>query len=333
MVLQACGSVMDASDPYAFYSMLRERAPLVRAETGQWIVSRHADALALLSDRRFAHWQLPYEHSPFDRLMNRWMSLLDPHSGGSVRQELLELLSPARLDGAVREAGAAAEQCLRDRRSIDVIDDFARPFTLAVAAHFLGVPPSVTDPEETVAFKTFLLFAAHDNMMNFIGNAWLALIRDVDAMARLRSDPSLWQTAIDELLRYDSPVQFISLLSREPVDVGDMHISAGEIVWIAVGSANRDPERFASPDRLVLERRDNGHLSFGTGAMKCIGAHLARLEGRVALEILLRLRGATLAGEVAYRQEPPVLRGAEHIFVEYHGVDPAMTDALDAVQT
>lgn len=176
--------------------------------------------------------------------------------------------------------------------------------------------------DDFLAFSTFLLFAAHDNMMNFIGNAFLALHQTPEVAGRLRTEPALWPTAVDELLRYDSPVQFVSASSAEEIELGGISIPPGESIWIGIGSANRDPERFADPDRLIPDRADNGHLSFGLGAMRCVGAGLAKLEGVAALTLALRLENVTLEAPPLWRPSGSVLRGLDSLLLAYEGLAP-----------
>jgi cytochrome P450 len=142
--------------------------------------------------------------------------------------------------------------------------------------------------EELVFSAMFTLLAGHETTMNMIGNGMLALMRNPDALARLKSDPSLIDSALDEFLRFDSPVQVTFRTATEDIEVGGKTIPKGEHAVIFMGAANRDPERFADPDRLDIARVDNHHLSFGAGPHRCIGEVLARVEGRVAFETILR---------------------------------------------
>src|SRR5205823_3893529 len=142
--------------------------------------------------------------------------------------------------------------------------------------------------EELLANAVLLLSAGHETTTNLIGNGTLALLRHPDQAQRLRDDPALVPSAVEELLRYDSPVQFTSRLLRADVALGGQQLRAGQMALLLLGSANRDPEQFADPDRLDVGRPDNKHLAFGLGPHFCLGAPLARLEGRVVFETLLR---------------------------------------------
>lgn len=140
---------------------------------------------------------------------------------------------------------------------------------------------------EVVANCGFLLAAGHETTTSLIGNGVLALARNVGAWDALVADPALVPSAVEELLRYDAPVQMTARRALEDVEVAGVPLRAGRRILLLLGSANHDPERFTLPERLDLARRDNAHLSFGAGAHFCLGAALARVEAQVAFEVLL----------------------------------------------
>ena len=143
---------------------------------------------------------------------------------------------------------------------------------------------------ELVAQVVLLFIAGHETTVNLIGNGTLALLRNPDQLALLRSTPELIGNAIEELLRYDSPVQFTRRIALEPLDLGDgVVVEPGSFVFTILGAANHDPEHFGpDADRLDLTRRDAPHhLSFGGGIHHCLGAVLARAEARVAIGTLV----------------------------------------------
>jgi cytochrome P450 len=141
---------------------------------------------------------------------------------------------------------------------------------------------------ELISTCVLLFIAGHETTVNLIGNGVLALLRHPDQRRLLQENPSLITSAVEELLRFDSPVQRTARVSSEPVEVGGLTIDTGAMVVAAVGAANRDPAQFPDPDHLDLSRRDNRHLSFGFGIHFCLGAPLARVEGQVAIGTLLR---------------------------------------------
>src|SRR5262249_45887561 len=160
-----------------------------------------------------------------------------------------------------------------------------------------------------------LLIAGHETTVNLIGNGTLALLEHPEQLRQLRHDPGLMPSAVEELLRFVSPVETATeRYARQDVTVAGVTIPRGGLAFAVVASANRDERQFAHPDRLDLSRAPNRHLSFGLGAHFCLGAALARMEGQIALATLLRRApGLRLAVEPwALRWRPGlVLRGLE----------------------
>lgn len=141
---------------------------------------------------------------------------------------------------------------------------------------------------ELVSLTFQLIFAGHTTTSHLIGNGTLALLTHLDQFEKLKSDPSLIKSAIDELLRYDAPQQLRARLAVADVAIRGVHIRKGEVVMLALASGNRDPKYFLNPDGLDIARQDNRHLSFGLGIHRCFGVPLARLEGEIAITTLIR---------------------------------------------
>ncbi len=148
--------------------------------------------------------------------------------------------------------------------------------------------PDVLSAEELVAFLVLLLLAGNETTTNLIGNGLLALLSNPQEMARLREHPALLPCAIEEMLRYDSPAQAAVRFARADATVGGVTIEAGTFVFVLLAAANRDPAKFADPERFDISRSPNDHLAFGEGIHHCLGAPLARLQGAIAFESLLR---------------------------------------------
>jgi cytochrome P450 len=141
---------------------------------------------------------------------------------------------------------------------------------------------------EITAMAFLLLVAGHETTVNLIGNGILALMRNPEQFAALRADRSLLPGAIEEFLRYEGPVTNATLrYTTEPTEIGGVTVPAGSFVVLALGSANRDPDRYHDPDRLDVERDVSGHVAFGHGIHYCLGAPLARLEAEIAFTGLL----------------------------------------------
>lgn len=142
--------------------------------------------------------------------------------------------------------------------------------------------------EEVIANSIITLVGGLETTTNLIGNGLLSLLRNPRQLQMVRANPSLFSSAIEELLRYESPIQYTARLAPADVDLGGKSIRRHQAVIAVVGAANRDPERFRDPDRLDITRQDNRHLAFGWAAHFCFGAPLARLEGQIALSTILR---------------------------------------------
>lgn len=192
--------------------------------------------------------------------------------------------------------------------------------------------------DELVAMIFLLLVAGHETTVNLIGNGTLALMQHPDQLEKLRDDPALIKPAIEELLRYASPVEWADeRFTRQEVSIEGVTIPQGARVHAVIASANRDARQFAGPDMLDLTREPNKHLAFGQGIHYCLGAPLARLEGQIAINTLLRrlpdLRLAVAPGALAWR--PGVmLRGLQALPVAFStprtSERPAEVGALSA---
>jgi pimeloyl-[acyl-carrier protein] synthase len=142
--------------------------------------------------------------------------------------------------------------------------------------------------DEIIANTIITMTGGQETTTNLIGNGVLSLLRNPDQLAKLRDNPSLLPSAIEELLRYESPIQHTARLAPHDAVLGGKQIRKRQAVIAVMGAANRDPERFPDPDRLDITRKDNRHLAFGAAAHFCFGAPLARIEGQIALGTLLR---------------------------------------------
>jgi cytochrome P450 len=176
--------------------------------------------------------------------------------------------------------------------------------------------------KELLSMVFLLVFAGHHTTKNLIGNGTLVLLTHPDLFEKLKADPSLIKSAVEEFLRYEPP----SLIPRtrialEDVEVGGVTVRRGEPILPVIASANHDPDRFAAPDELDIARNDNRHLAFSTGIHFCLGAPLARLEGQIAFDTLLRrmpnLRLAVRPEELRYQSGGLFLRGLEALPVSF----------------
>ncbi len=223
------------------------------------------------------------------------------------------LNTPAILDAAreaTRELIAYMDEVVAQRRDAPGADIL----TALAAAEEEGERLS---HDELLAFSILLLLAGHETTTNLIGNGLLALAARPELVARLRAEPSLLPSAVEELLRYDSSVQGVVRFARRRTELGGRSIEQGAALLPMVGAANRDPARFGDPDELDLARSPNRHLAFGRGIHFCLGAPLARLEGEVAFRALLeRFPQPRVAGDGVERSGTLLLRGVGRLELE-----------------
>lgn len=172
--------------------------------------------------------------------------------------------------------------------------------------------------QELFANCVLLMFAGNETTTNLIGNGTLALLRNPIQMQMLRSDGELIGSAVEELLRFDSPVQKLGRLATADIEIGGKVIKAGELVWLCYGAANRDPEQFSKPDQLDITRSDNRHVAFAQGIHYCLGASLARLEGQIAIGTLFkRIPEIMLTSDDLEWNPSTVLRGLKALPVAF----------------
>jgi cytochrome P450 PksS len=188
--------------------------------------------------------------------------------------------------------------------------------------------------DELVAMIVLLIVAGHETTVNLIASGMLALLEHPDQLERLRREPALVKSAVEELLRYTSPVETATeRFAREDLTLHGVEIKKGEMVFAAIASANRDENQFQNPDVLDIARQPNRHLAFGLGIHFCIGAPLARLEGQIAIgalvERLADLRLATDPRSLRWRSGL-VLRGLKSLPVTFTPVKPRSPKAEPA---
>lgn len=233
-----------------------------------------------------------------DRMaFQRWSAVLvrglDPMIGEAEQEAVLD----------ARDALTDYLRGVLAQRRRDPQDDM---LTRLVAAEENG---DMLSQGELTAMCNLLLVAGHETTVNLIGNGMLALLQNPDELQRLRRNPDMIGTAVDELLRYTSPVQWTGRVAIEEVELGGRTIQPMQSVTGVLGAANRDPQVFSDPDRLDLGRHPNPHVAFGRGIHFCLGAPLAELEAQVAIPMLLeRFPRLRLAGQPEMRPTW-VLRG------------------------
>jgi cytochrome P450 len=202
--------------------------------------------------------------------------------------------NPLRTVDAARAAQAAV------RRLVALFETIVRERTGKNEGDLLDLMLEIAQqaeltPEELYAQCVLLLIAGHETTRNLIGNGIYTLLRHPEALAQVRASESAVRAAVEEVLRYESPVQAYGRGTTEDIDYGGVTIPEGSAVFFIVAAAHRDPRHVSEPDRFDIHRKHNRHLAFGTDAHVCLGSTLARLEGQIAIgETLRRFPALTL---------------------------------------
>jgi cytochrome P450 len=255
---------------------------------------------------------VPREDEPrFHRWADELITSIDPTTG--------TLEERRRKGDQVRAALAEYFAGLVDARTRQPGDDLLSGLLTDAGPHG---PMSRADLLSTAGL---LLVAGHETTVNLIANGMQTLLRHPDVLDRLRHDPDLVVPLVEELLRYEPPVQFLpNRCVRADVAIAGTTIPQGSQVVLVLAAGSRDPDRFPDPDRFDPARPDNEHLGFGSGIHYCFGAPLARVEAQVALPALARRLGNPRLVEDPPPYRPnPVLRGPRHLPVDIEGVVPA----------
>ena len=354
------------ADPYPAYDALRSHEPVHRLSSNSWLLTRHADVLALYrepaasSDKqrefgpKFGIGSPLHEHHTTSLVFN------DPPLHTRVRRLLMGALDQraiTRMQPGVEALVEGLIDRMQDLPAPDLVADFAARIPVEVIGNLLDVPKAergplrdwslailgalepapdaamlaaghaaVTDfkdylrglvaerrrhpgdPHSDVLTRLiagevggerltdvellhnciFLLNAGHETTTNLIGNGAHALLSFRDQWQRLLAEPALLPPAVEELLRFESPLQLNNRLLTAPVRIGAVELPAGDFVTLAIGAANRDPAVFERPHTLDVGRKPNPHLAFGQGHHACAGMNVARLEARIAFGRLLQ---------------------------------------------
>ncbi|WP_084557947.1 cytochrome P450 [Couchioplanes caeruleus] len=383
ILLDELTRVTGREDPYSRYRQLREISPLVRADDGALVVTRHADCVAVTRDPRLGH--MPphmlefvspnWENHPALRHLFTSILTINPPDHTRLRR-LVSSSFTARRVQALQPRITEMVDDLLDRMTgdVDFVEAFAFPLPVNVIGELLGIPEpdraqfqglvrdwtlvletmtsdvlKIADPaaatireylagltaerrrkpaddmisalvaaeedgeklsEDELLTMAALLFAAgFETTTNLLANSVVALLRNPDQLALLRDDPGLAPSAVEELLRYDTPVQLLARVAWDDIELAGVPVSGGERIVAYLGAGNRDPERFPDPDHLDLTRQDNAPLSFGGGIHYCLGAPLARLEAQIALPALVnRFPKLDFAGDPG-RRDSLAIRG------------------------
>ncbi|MBJ6637752.1 cytochrome P450 [Streptomyces sp. DHE7-1] len=251
---------------------------------------------------------VPREDEPrFRSWVDPLVASLDPETRESADEEFVKAAQEARMQLGMYLAG------LVEQRTKDPQDDM-----LSDLADSSG-PEGAMTMMEVMSTAVLLLIAGHETTVNLITNGMLTLLRHPDVLRRLREDPGLAANIVEELLRYEPPVQIVPQRTCiADIEVRGVTIPKGSRIWLMLAAGNRDPERFKHPERFDPDRGDIQHLGFGSGIHSCFGAPLARLETQIALsELARRLDNPRLVEDPPPYRQNAVLRGPRHLRIAF----------------
>ncbi|MFJ3662371.1 cytochrome P450 [Streptomyces sp. NPDC090119] len=256
---------------------------------------------------------VPREDEPrFRSWVDPLVASLDPETRQGADPEFVKTAQEARTQLGMYLAGLVEERA-KDPRD-DMLSDLAAG---------KGPDGSMT-MMEVLSTAVLLLIAGHETTVNLITNGVLTLLRHPEYLQRLREDPELAVNIVEELLRYEPPVQLVPQRTCiTDIEVRGVTIPKGARIWLMLAAGNRDPERFKNPDRFDPDRDDLQHLGFGSGIHSCFGAPLARLETQIALaELARRLENPRLVADPPPYRPNAVLRGPRHLPLAIDGLRP-----------
>ncbi|MYQ44712.1 cytochrome P450 [Streptomyces sp. SID4985] len=254
---------------------------------------------------------VPREDEPrFRAWVDPLVASLDPDTRQGADPEFVKTAQEARMQLGMYLAGLVEERTKEPRD--DMLSD--------LATH--RGPDGTMTMMEILSTAVLLLIAGHETTVNLITNGMLTLLRHPEFLHRLREDPDLAPNIVEELLRYEPPVQLVPQRTCiTDIEVRGVRIPAGSRIWLMLAAGNRDPERFKDPERFDPDREDLQHLGFGSGIHSCFGAPLARLETQIALaELARRLVEPRLVEDPPPYRPNAVLRGPRHLPIAFEGV-------------
>ncbi|MFI5978253.1 cytochrome P450 [Streptomyces sp. NPDC051452] len=254
---------------------------------------------------------VPREDEPrFRAWVDPLVATLDPATRMTADPDFAKSATEARMQLGMYLAGLVEERTKQPRD--DMLSDL-------VNSHG---PDGAMTMMEVLSTSVLLLIAGHETTVNLITNGMLTLLRHPEILRRLREDPGLSVNIVEELLRYEPPVQIVPQRATiADIDVRGVTIPKGSRLWLVLAAGNRDPERFKHPQRFDPDREDIQHLGFGSGIHSCFGAPLARLETQIALSALARrLDDPRLVEDPPPYRQNAVLRGPRHLNIAFEAV-------------
>ena len=355
-------------NPYPTYERLRTEDPIHKSLFGTWIITRYADAVSILNDKRFNVDNLPErlqlksaylkegDLQTLSQTINQWLLFLNPPDHTRLKRIVTPAFSSTAVEAVRQKIHTIFDDLLakvKQKGEMDIITDLANPLSALTIAEIFGLPREdytklirwaseeffilqqtwsleayqhqnqvVTENKEYLAEKvaelkkeqndgliSYLInqknvenqlteeeiistcmvinIGAKDTTSSLIGNSILALLTHPESLDYLQQNPKEIKNAVEEFLRYDSPIQTVHRRAMEDVEMAGKVIPSGDTVIIHIGAANRDPEEFTNPDQLDFTRQ-NRHIAFGGGIHHCLGIFLAKIEAQIAINTLIQ---------------------------------------------
>jgi cytochrome P450 len=389
------------NDPYPTYERLRREDPIHRSIFNTWVITRYADADAILKDRRFQVDNLPERLKQKNRylkegdlntlseVLDKWLFFLEPPDHNRLKDILTPAFTQSVVENMRPEIQAIVDALLdkvEQKGEMDIIADFAVPLPALVIAKILGLPTDDYEKINKWSSESILIFeqpmslqryqsqnqimiesqeyflqkirelkkepndglisylvnqqdmekplseseivgicimlnaAAQETTKGLIGNGMLALLSDPKSLDYLKYNLNDIKNVVEELLRYDGPIQVVSRWATEDVEISGKIIHRGDMLIIYIGAANRDPEQFINPDQLDFSRRTR-NLAFGSGIHYCLGLFLAKLEAQIAIKTLIqRLPDIHLSNDKLEWEKTASIRRLQNLNVLFSSV-------------
>jgi hypothetical protein len=389
------------ANPYPLFDCLRQEDPVHKSSFGTWIITRYADAVSILNDKRFQVDNLPErlqlksaylkegDLQTLSQTINQWFLFLNPPDHTRLKRVVTPAFSPTAIEAIRQKIQAIVDDLLakvQQKGEMDIIKDLASPLSALTIAEIFGFPKEdyqklirwsseeffiLQQPwsleayqhqnqifienkeyliekvaeckkqpndglisylinqknienqlteEEIISTCILINTGAQDSTRSLIGNGILALLTHPESLVYLQQNPREIKNAVEEFVRYDSPIQYVARRPMEDVEIAGKFIPSGDTVIVYIGAANRDPEEFTNPHQLDFTRR-NRHIAFGGGIHHCLGIFLAKIEAQIAINTLIQsLSDIRINTDKLDWHESIALRGLKTLPVKFTNV-------------
>lgn len=386
------------ANPYPILDRLRQEDPIHKSIFGTWIITRYADAVSILNDKRFEVDNLPERLQlksaylkegnlqTLSQTIDRWLFFLNPPDHTRLKRIVTPAFSPTAVEAIRQKIQVIVNDLLakvKQKGEMDIITDLANPLSALTITEIFGLPKedyqkliqwsseeifileqprSLEDyqhqnqvmienkeylvekvaeyknqpndglisylinpknienqltEEEIISSCMLISTAAQETTSSLIGNGILALLNHPESLVYLQQNPNEIKNAVEEFLRYDSPIQSVARRPIEDVAIAEKIIPSGDTVIVHIGAVNRDPEEFPNPNQLDFTRQ-NRHIAFGGGIHHCLGIFLAKIEAQIAINTLIQnLPDIRINTDKLDRRDSIALRGLKTLPVKF----------------